>query len=172
MPILQAAKARLPIRGPVLLLAASPVSFVSHEQMFAYPSDSYRRWIVVKPVKLLGGSVLSLVGEASFLEEFEAICGPRCHDGHDLAVQATLAAEPDNPHDSNAVAVYVNSRKVAYIPRDKAASYQRLLLDLHRQGSYGWCDGHISAGWDRGHGDTGHFCITLDLAPAMSCLPT
>lgn len=125
----------------------------------------------MKAVKLMGGSVVPAVGEASYVKAFERICGPRCPNGYDLAVQATLAAEPDNPYDGNAVAIYVGSEKVGYLGRNVAAPYQALLLDLHRRDAYAWCAASICGGWDNGGGDTGHFGITLDLAPPQFCLP-
>lgn len=125
----------------------------------------------MKAVKLMGGSVVPAAGEASYVPAFEKICGPRCFDGYSLAVQATLAAEPENPYDPNAVAIYVQSEKVGYIGRKQAADYHAVLLGLSRQDAYGWCDAFIVGGWDRGHGDTGFFGITLDLAPPGFCLP-
>ncbi|MDQ3106962.1 MAG: hypothetical protein M3Q68_04075 [Actinomycetota bacterium] len=69
------------------------------------------------------------------------------------------------------MAVFVQSLKVGYIPRENAALYQAVLLDLHGQGRYGWCDGFVTGGWDRGDGDTGKFGLELDLAPPDWCVP-
>jgi hypothetical protein len=62
---------------------------------------------------------------------------------HELAVQETLAAiatgtdadalllpEPSNPHDPNAVAVYMSGGHVGYVPRDVAAVMQPALISM------------------------------------------
>ena len=42
---------------------------------------------------------------------------------------AQLVPEPENPHDSNAIAVIVNERRVGYIARTKAPRLRRLIGD-------------------------------------------
>ena len=46
---------------------------------------------------------------------------------------AVLTAEPDNPYDSNAVAVSIDGRKVGYLSREDAEQYQPGLLALQRR---------------------------------------
>ena len=41
-----------------------------------------------------------------------------------------LIPEPDNPWDRNAVAVYIDGRKVGYLPRETSAAYAALLSQL------------------------------------------
>jgi collagen type III alpha len=43
-------------------------------------------------------------------------------------------AEPDNPHDPNAVAVQIAGHTVGYLPRERAAEYSRVLKQLAAQG--------------------------------------
>ncbi|MDO4442613.1 MAG: HIRAN domain-containing protein [Slackia sp.] len=43
-----------------------------------------------------------------------------------------LVAEPDNPHDSNAVAIYRKGIKLGYIPRDSNAFIAQLLFFGHK----------------------------------------
>jgi hypothetical protein len=45
------------------------------------------------------------------------------------ADRVSLVAEPSNPHDRHAIAVFSNDAKVGYIPRRIARSLQRMLLD-------------------------------------------
>jgi len=44
------------------------------------------------------------------------------------AAKLDLKAEPQNPHDSNAVSVWIGTTKLGYISRDLAAKYQKLVL--------------------------------------------
>lgn len=53
----------------------------------------------------------------------------------ELETTALLIPEPENPHDSNAVAVQVGGTTVGYLPREVAPSYQPLLLRLRDHGS-------------------------------------
>ncbi|GAA4674597.1 hypothetical protein GCM10023197_32740 [Gordonia humi] len=48
--------------------------------------------------------------------------------------QAVLVAEPDNPHDENAVAVSVDGHKVGHIPADLAPTIQRDVRAANRRG--------------------------------------
>ena len=45
-------------------------------------------------------------------------------------LEARLVPEPDNPHDSNAVAVYIRGEQVGYLPRDPQPPQSRPPADL------------------------------------------
>ncbi|WP_317851036.1 DNA translocase FtsK [Pseudomonas sp. A-RE-19] len=47
----------------------------------------------------------------------------------DNEFDAFIVTEPDNPHDANACAVYIDGFKVGYLPRDDAASYVEQMTD-------------------------------------------
>lgn len=50
-------------------------------------------------------------------------------DGDDYVISdVCLRPEPDNEHDPNAIAVYITSTKVGYIPREKAADVKGLQI--------------------------------------------
>lgn len=123
------------------------------------------------PLKLNGGRVFEVVGEGSYQRALDTICGGKCEDGYQMPKQATLVPEPANPHDRNAVAVFIDGHKVAYIPRGEAPPYQKLLLGLARRGFYCWCDATIVGGWLRGKNDEGHYGVKLDLADARHAVP-
>ena len=48
----------------------------------------------------------------------------------ELEKWAHLIPEPDNPWDRNAVAVYIDARKIGYLPRESSAAYAALLTQL------------------------------------------
>lgn len=97
-----------------------------------------------------------------------AICGgtTASKGGHNFRVLAILSPEPENLHDSNAVAVVVDGHQVAYIPKGKAAKLQKSLLKMQkRTGKPVGCRAKIVGGWDHGEDDRGHFGIQLFFDP-------
>lgn len=48
--------------------------------------------------------------------------------------EAQVVADPSNPYDENAVAVWIADKHVGYLPRDSAAAYSGPLQDLAEQG--------------------------------------
>lgn len=107
---------------------------------------------------------IEVFGESKYLENFIAICGPRCEDGVDLVVRAHLVLDDQNPFDDMAVAVFVEDRPVGFLPRATARDFRRALsvggLTNYRVFE---CPGHIRGGWGRVNGDCGHYGIWLDL---------
>lgn len=120
--------------------------------------------IEVGAVMLRGGDTVPVVGESHYQDELDRICGGRCEDGHHREVVAVLMAEPSNPYDHNAVAVYVESVKIGHLSRDDALAYKTIVADLARRNMLGACRAVIAGGWDRGGGDIGHYGVKLDLA--------
>lgn len=47
-------------------------------------------------------------------------------------LDAVLVPEPDNPHDSNAVAVYINSEHVGFLPRETAQRVQAAIIEFSK----------------------------------------
>jgi hypothetical protein len=104
-----------------------------------------------------------VVGELSYQQALEAICGGRCEEGVSKEVEAMLTLEDDNPHDKEAVRVNVGSEIVGYLSRDDARKYRRKLKrDGHARVTV-TCPALIRGGWDRGSSDRGYFGIRLDL---------
>ncbi|WP_413790918.1 MULTISPECIES: DNA translocase FtsK [unclassified Pseudomonas] len=75
----------------------------------------------------------NIVGESHFQAALRQIRNSRC-----LAVdndfEAFILTEPDNPHDANACAVFIDGFKVGYLPRDAAASFVDQIADQGVQG--------------------------------------
>jgi HIRAN domain len=82
-----------------------------------------------------GREDLEVVGEASYQDNlWRIVGGRRAPDGRVREeVYAILAAEPDNPYDGNAVAVWIQGLKVGYLSREDARRYRPGLLALEQQ---------------------------------------
>jgi hypothetical protein len=116
------------------------------------------------PALLPGGIEVGVVGESHYQDALTAIAGGKGPDSAYIQTQAALVLEPSNPYDPNAVAVYVDGRKVGHLPRAAAEAYGAVGRQLAAQQQVGVCQAVIVGGWDRGDGDTGHFGVRLDLA--------
>ncbi|MFQ5507926.1 MAG: HIRAN domain-containing protein [Leptospirillia bacterium] len=106
---------------------------------------------------------VDIVGESHYQRELEQICGGRTEEGHKLIVEVYLVPENDNPHDDQAVRVYVRDKTVGYLSRELARSYRKRLAEAGYPGSPATCAAMIVGGWDRGGSDRGHFGVKLDL---------
>jgi hypothetical protein len=82
-----------------------------------------------------GREDLEVVGEASYQDNlWRIVGGRRSPEGRVREdVYAVLAAEPDNPYDANAVAVWIQGLKVGYLSREDARRYRPGLLALEQQ---------------------------------------
>jgi hypothetical protein len=83
----------------------------------------------------------NVVGESHYDSAFRALLKqsrlPRGEYGTELTgLPAAVVADPGNPHDANAVAVWVQGELVGFLPRDIAASYHPALADLAERGEY------------------------------------
>ena len=85
--------------------------------------------------------------------------GPAKADGH----HAALVPEPDNPHDANAIAVYLEGVLVGYLDRDVAPRWRAVMQAVAATGTVLGCPAVITGGWDRGGGDLGSFGVILNL---------
>jgi HIRAN domain len=74
---------------------------------------------------------VQVVGESHYQDTLRTLAGKLGSEG---VFTARLVPEPDNPHDSNAVAVFIEDHsgaKIGYLARQIARSYQPRLLN-HR----------------------------------------
>lgn len=98
-----------------------------------------------------------VVGESHYQAALEELAGGKTAEGHMLACTADLVREPDNPHDPKAVAVFIQGRKVGYLPKGSA---KRMV------GDRATCAAQIVGGWRRreaGAWDEGHYGVEIDL---------
>jgi tetratricopeptide (TPR) repeat protein len=73
---------------------------------------------------------LEIVGESNYQDALWHTVGGRTTDRVRVEICAVLAAEPDNPHDGNAISVWIDENKVGYLCREDAAAYLPGLLAL------------------------------------------
>lgn len=76
-----------------------------------------------------GSFEYDIVGEASYQDALDRICGGKCEDGHEFEVAALLIEEPDNPADPNAVRAVISGATVGYLPRKDAPLFKAKLRD-------------------------------------------
>jgi len=82
---------------------------------------------------LLGGHEdLEVVGESFRQDSLWRLAGGRRGEHVRQEVIAVLVAEDDNPHDRDAVAVWVDGLKVGYLSREDARRYRPGLLEQQR----------------------------------------
>ena len=115
-----------------------------------------------------GQETLQVVGEASYQDNlWRIVGGRRSPDGRVREdVFAVLAAEPDNPYDASAVAVWIQGLKVGYLSREDAQRYRPGLLALEEQcGKPIALAGVIAGGGMRADGP-GRLGVFLDHDPA------
>ena len=70
-----------------------------------------------------GDEDLEVVGEASYQDALWAICGGWQDSRVRKDITATMVPEPDNEHDPNAIAVYIQGEIVGHLARDNANQY-------------------------------------------------
>jgi hypothetical protein len=81
-----------------------------------------------------GSEDLEVVGESYYQENLWHLVGPRWPgDRVRHPVYAVLVAEDDNPHNANAVAVWVQGLKVGHLSRANARRYRLGLASLQRR---------------------------------------
>lgn len=122
---------------------------------------------------LPAGDIQEVVGESHYQADLEAIAGGKSEEAVELEKWAHLIPEPENAYDRNAVAVYIEGRKVGYLPRVDAETYAFLLAQVwEKYKCRGVCRARISGGWRRVHEqkngkawvDEGSFGVKLALA--------
>jgi len=102
---------------------------------------------------------LNVVGESHYQHALNRICGGKTDDGHNKNVSARLLPEPDNPYDSNAVAVYIDDDIVGYLDKQTAKRYKGILHESVIEK----CPAIITGGWTRKNNSEGHYGVKLDL---------
>lgn len=110
-----------------------------------------------------GEYLIQVVGESSYQDALERICGGRTEDGANEFIDAFLILEDTNPNDRNAVRVDISGMTVGYLTRDFAIQYRHRLVEAGYPRLVGSCRAHIRGGWQRGDRDRGHFGVWLDL---------
>jgi hypothetical protein len=81
--------------------------------------------------KITGGHpcAFDVVGESYYQPALRRLRNGR-HMTTDNNFVADIVVEPDNPHDPNACAVYIEGLKVGYLPRDAASDFHQQVADM------------------------------------------
>ena len=123
-------------------------------------------------VKLLMGNGrfdFPIVGESYYQENLDLLAGPKEPEGCDLDCLAALVFHDENPHDSQAVAVFIvhadgKITMVGHLARADARTYRQAVADTGGPDPQGMlCRATVVGGWDDGFGDEGHYGVRLDL---------
>ncbi len=78
---------------------------------------------------IAGDNTIHVVGESYYQEHLQRVVGVV---GTHKPFAVWLIPEPNNPHDSNAVAVYVGAGKIGHLPRMEAEKWQWALIELEK----------------------------------------
>ncbi len=126
------------------------------------------RSVPLSLIELCGDGYCAVVGESHYqdaLRRTATICTPG-EEGRP-SFQAILVAEPENPYDPNAIAVYSTYGKLGHLSRQDAAEYAEVFADIARAGSDGGgCTGLLNGGQP----DKPSYGVTLLLADPDTCL--
>ncbi|HJS79177.1 MAG TPA: hypothetical protein VJ748_01030 [Vitreimonas sp.] len=79
------------------------------------------------------------------------------------AISATLFLESDNPHDDQAVAVYIAGERAGYLSRANARAYRADLAAVGAPDLTVHCNAKIVGGFETRSGERAHFGLKLDL---------
>jgi hypothetical protein len=85
-----------------------------------------------KAALLEGDCDLEVVGESFYQDNLWRLAAARPGEPVRVEVIAVLVAEDGNPYDSNAIAVWIDGRKVGHLSRENARVYRSGLLALQR----------------------------------------
>ncbi|AMS13133.1 hypothetical protein A3218_01930 [Pseudomonas chlororaphis] len=88
-----------------------------------------------------------VVGESHYQPALRKLRNSR-HMATDNDFVADIVAEPENPHDPNACAVYIEGMKVGYLPRDAAADFHQQVAAMGVTGIWRFqTKAKLSGGW-------------------------
>ncbi|HET7130524.1 MAG TPA: HIRAN domain-containing protein [Gaiellaceae bacterium] len=112
-------------------------------------SDSAPLLVDLVDVPLGGDETLYVVGESYRQDALWQLVGGTREEGVRVECVAQLVPEPDNPHDRNAIAVFIKGEHVGYLSRSDAAAYLDGLTHLIKESP----NGHVTLhGWICGGG--------------------
>jgi hypothetical protein len=148
----------------LFLLAVTFAAWIVYDRLF--PDRHAPRTFTARTegnIRGDGSFDFEVVGESHYQANLERIAGPRKKDGKQLLTTATLLLDDDNPHDKNAVKVYIDSLPVGHLPRDVARTWRaRLRKSGGPVGNY-TCAAMIVGGWKKGRDDEGSYGVRLDI---------
>ncbi len=112
---------------------------------------------------LRGDRLLNVAGESHYQEALRELACDAAGEEVRVECTAVLATEPDNPHDPNAVTVWIDAHLVGYLPRAEAVAYGLLVREIEERGRAAACEAMIAG---RGTpGGTSNLGVFLRLPP-------
>lgn len=97
-----------------------------------------------------------MTGTAHHLQDIGRVLGRR-DEALIEDVQALLRRDPANPHDPNAIEVYVYGALVGYLPKQAAAAWNRHIAAIEAAGETAGVDAHLWYRWPNGESQPGVF---------------
>lgn len=91
-----------------------------------------------------GDDLVRVVGVSHYQDALRELAGIESGAEVRHACEAALVAEPDNPHDPNAVAVHIEGRPVGYLAREEAVRWQPIVQVVADHGSAAAVDAMIA----------------------------
>jgi hypothetical protein len=104
----------------------------------------------VQPYLLIGEELVPAVGESFYQPALLRCCGARHGEAVRFSAQACLVAQPENPHDRNAVAIEISGELVGHLARTDAPHWQQLLIALTAKGYVATCEAMIAGRGEEG----------------------
>lgn len=109
------------------------------------------------------GFACEVVGESHYQEPLTAAVGAPPTRWNEVQVMASLVCEFDSPHDTMAVAVFVNGRKVGHLRADAARAFHERLKRRGIPGQTTHCGALISGGGTASDGTQRLYGIQLNI---------
>ena len=147
------------------LIAASTIDSKPISRQGYGRKSANRSWYKVEgafPIKYSGEPEYGIVGESHRQSAIQEIVGGTYDDGVYWHVVAQLCFVEDNPHDPNAVGVFIDTKHVGYIPAGDAARVRQELLAANPEQRPVICKGMIRGGFKKG-GKRADYGVTIGL---------
>lgn len=127
----------------------------------------------MRVVQLGGSEDLAVVGESRYQDDLWRLAGqePGGEQVH-TEVTALLVAEDGNPHDGNAIAVWIDGLRAGYLAREDSARYRPGLLALQQAHGMPITLAGIIAGGGMREDGPGRLGVFLRHNPADFCVPS
>jgi len=111
----------------------------------------------------LGQFGAEVVGESYYQAALTRIVGSADDAGVRQLEQAVLVPEDDNPHDSQAVGVYIQDFKVGHLSREGARTFRRRLAAKKAKGLPSKCGALVVGGHKLENGTRASYGVWLDI---------
>lgn len=107
------------------------------------------------------GGCVNVVGESHYQRQLVSLAGGKREESARIETTAELVREPENPYDTEAIAVLIGGQHVGYLSRQNARKYKAVVNETVKNYERATCHATIVGGWNRGNGDEGHFGVRL-----------